>query len=60
MEAFPIVKRRDEEIFGEYRTKRVILEIYDKMKEAMDTGNPYQTILNPPPADPSLTHPPKT
>ncbi|MBN1461583.1 MAG: hypothetical protein JXA57_18795, partial [Armatimonadetes bacterium] len=31
METFPIVKRHDEERFGEYRTKRVILENYDRM-----------------------------
>ncbi len=42
---------------GDYRTKRVILGIYDKMKEAMETGKPYQTILDPPPADPSVAHP---
>ncbi len=27
---------------GEYRTKRVILEIYDEMAAAMRTGEPYQ------------------
>jgi len=57
METFPIVKRRDEEKCREYRTKRVILEIYDAMAEAMKTGRPYETILSPPPADPSVTHP---
>jgi hypothetical protein len=57
METFPIVRRKDEAKFGEYRTKRVILEIYDQMKEAMKTGEPYQTILTPPPAAPSCAHP---
>jgi len=31
METFPIVKRKDEAKYGEYRTKRVILEMYDQM-----------------------------
>jgi hypothetical protein len=31
METFPIVKRKDEAAHGEYRTKRVILELYDEM-----------------------------
>ncbi len=31
-----------------YRTKRVILEIYDEMAESMRTGKPYQTRLDPP------------
>ena len=35
--------------FGEFRTKRLILERYDAMAEAMRTGVPYQTILDPPP-----------
>jgi len=59
METFPIVKRRDEEKWGEYRTKRVILEVYDAMAEAMRTGIPYQTRLDPPPANPSCCHPKK-
>ncbi|MFH1943245.1 MAG: N-6 DNA methylase [bacterium] len=59
METFPIVKRKDEQKYGEYRTKRVILECYDAMAEAKKTGRPYQTILDPPPADPRCCHPPK-
>ena len=59
METFPIVKRRDEAAHGEYRTKRVILEIYDEMQQAMETGRPYQTRLDPPPADPRVAQPPQ-
>ena len=32
METLPIVKRKDEAAHGEYRTERVILEIYDAMQ----------------------------
>lgn len=46
-----------ERTLGEYRTQRVILEIYDAMAEAMRTGKPYQTRLDPPPADPRVAHP---
>jgi hypothetical protein len=49
METFPIVKRKDEKDYGEYRTKRVILEIYDEMQWAMETG----------PADTVMAHPVK-
>ncbi len=59
MDTFPIVRRKDEEKWGDYRTKHVILEIYDAMAESMRTGNPYQTRLDPPPADPRCCHPPK-
>ena len=59
METFPIVRKKDEAKYGEYRTKRVILEVYDRIAESIRTGEPYQTLLDPPPADPSLAHPPK-
>lgn len=60
MDTFPIVRRKDEAKFnGAYRTKRVILEIYDALAESTRTGQPYQTRLDPPPADPHCCHPPK-
>lgn len=40
-------------------SKRVILEIYDAMTKAIRTGQPYQTLLEPPPANPTVTHPPR-
>jgi Eco57I restriction-modification methylase len=49
METFPIVKRRDEQRYGKYRTKELILEVYDAMAEAIRSRKPYQTILSPPP-----------
>lgn len=57
MDTFPIVRRNDEKAHGEYRTKRVILEIYDAMSDAAQSGRPYQTRLDPPPADPRIAHP---
>lgn len=58
MDTFPIVKRKDEQKYGHYRTKDKTLEIYDAMAEAIKTGQPYQTLLDPPPADPRMAHPP--
>lgn len=49
LESFWTVRDRDHVRYGEYRTKRLILEIYDAMRHAIETGVPYQTILNPPP-----------
>ncbi len=57
LDTFPIIRRKDEAAFGEYRTKRVILEIYDALAEAERSGVPYQTRLDPPPADPRVAHP---
>ena len=59
MDTFSIVRRKDEEKHGEYRTKRVILEIYDAMLEAIRTGRPYQMRVDPPPADSGCRHPKK-
>ena len=56
METFPIVKRTDITEHGTYRTKETILEIYDEMTEAIRTGKPYQTKLDPPPGDIRCTH----
>ena len=59
MDSFPIVRRKDEQKFGEYRTKQVIIEIYDAMQEAIATGAFYQTRLDPAPADPTCCHSPR-
>lgn len=51
MDTFAIVKRKDEERFGRDRTKELILEIFDRMQMAINSGKPYTTILDPPPGD---------
>lgn len=57
METFPIVRKRDLKKHGSFRTKHQILDIYDTMQRAADSGEPYQTLLDPPPADSRVTHP---
>jgi hypothetical protein len=59
MDTFPIVRKNDLKAHAEFRTKRVILEIYDAMADAARTGKPYQTRLDPPPADLAIAHPPR-
>jgi hypothetical protein len=49
MDTFKVVRERDEKTYGEFRTKRMILEIFDAMQRAIDTGKPYTTIVDPPP-----------
>lgn len=58
IDTFPILRGKDEKRYGEYRTKRVILDRYDAMQHATATGKPYRTILDPPPADRRCCHPP--
>jgi len=51
MDSFDSLQRREEkpQNFGEFRTKRLILDRYDAMADAIRTGVPYETILDPPP-----------
>ena len=53
MDTFRVWKEKEEKLFGNYRTKRVILEIYDEMMQAIENGQTYNTRLVPPPADPT-------
>jgi len=59
MDTFPIVKRKDEAKHGTYRTKDTIMDIYDSLAEAIATGSPYKTLLDPPPASFRVAHPPR-
>jgi len=56
METFPIVKRKDIQEHGEYKTKITILDIFDPMIDAIQSGKPYETLLDPPPGDPRAAH----
>ncbi|GAA3884420.1 Eco57I restriction-modification methylase domain-containing protein [Streptomyces sedi] len=49
METFPTVKKREEAVHGTFRTKGLILDAYDRMAEARESGGVYQTLLDPPP-----------
>jgi len=51
---------RDSDIcrLGDNGTERQVLDIYDSMQHAIDTGKPYQTLLDPPqPLPASPIHP---
>ena len=58
LDTFPVVARRDLERYGEYRTKRVVLEIFDAMAAAGRFGTKYENKLSPIPVRPQVTHPP--
>lgn len=51
LDQFPIVRQKDEQVHGRYRTKERILEIYDAMLAAQHRSQPYLTKLNPPPGN---------
>lgn len=45
LDTFPILRRKDEQAFGGYRTMRRILELFDAMADAAATGSPYRSLL---------------
>ena len=60
MDTFSITRRKDEQQYeGDYRTKRLIIEICDAMQESICTSQPYKSRLDPPLADPRVAHPRK-
>lgn len=59
MDTFRVWREKEQKLYGEYRTSRVTLEIYDEMQRAMESGIAYQTRLDPPPADLAVAHEPQ-
>jgi len=55
-ETFPIVRRKDEAAFGSYRTKEVILQIFNAISEAATNRNAFRTTIFPPPGDLACCH----
>jgi hypothetical protein len=59
-ESFRVLREKETERYGEFRTKQLVMAYYDAMAEAIRTGTPYQTRIDPPPADPGCCHAPRT
>lgn len=54
LDSFFVVAKYEQCDHGEFRTKRLVLDRYDAIAEAIRTGVPYQTVL-----DPQLGHGPR-
>jgi hypothetical protein len=48
---FPIVNRNDVKEHGEERTRRLVLDAYDRMAVAMEGGPAFESTLDPPPGE---------
>jgi hypothetical protein len=59
LDSFTVLHKYEEHDFGEYRTRRLVLEIHDSLQESIHAGKLYQTRLDPPPADSRCCHPPR-
>ncbi|MGB8297282.1 MAG: SAM-dependent DNA methyltransferase, partial [Polyangia bacterium] len=60
LDSFPVLKKNEESKLGEFRTKRLVLAMYDAMAEAQRTATAFASPLTPPPADPRAAHPATT
>jgi hypothetical protein len=50
LDSFPVVRKYEERDFGEFRTKRLVLEAYDRMADAIANGGKGWKPLADPPA----------
>jgi hypothetical protein len=56
MSTFPVAEAYEVAEHGEFRQRRLILERYDAMAAAAASGTSYETVLDPPRADPRVAH----
>jgi hypothetical protein len=57
LDSFPVVRKYDERDFGEFRTKALVLEAYDRMADAIANGGKGWKPLADPPAGHGPRHP---
>jgi hypothetical protein len=55
LDSFTVLRKYEERDHGEFRTKRMVLERYDAMTVAIETGS-YECPLDVPPADDAIRH----
>lgn len=58
MDSFVVQRQSEEKAFGEYRTKRAVLDELVKMRAA-DHNSPFVSQLQPPPGAPAVRHSPR-
>lgn len=46
LDTFPVVEKRDRKIYGDFRTKALVLKCYDDLVEAAHSGKPYQSRVD--------------
>lgn len=56
LDSFAVLRKYEERDYNDFRTKRLVLAVFDAMAEAKAAGTAYVSPLSPPPADTSLCH----
>jgi hypothetical protein len=57
LDSFPVLRKYEERDFGEYRTRRLVLEAFDRMADAAARGGHGWIPLATPPAGEGPRHP---
>jgi len=57
LNSFSVLRKYEERDHGEFRTKRLVLELYDEMAAAKEENRAFKTHLDPGPADPRCCFP---
>jgi hypothetical protein len=52
LDSFPVLKKNEESKLGKFRTKDIVLAMYEKMADAQRAGTVFVSPLTPPPGDP--------
>ncbi|KUM25645.1 hypothetical protein AU467_25350 [Mesorhizobium loti] len=56
IESFTVLRKYEEKEYGEFRTKRIVLDIYGEMEAAKQANGSYRSRLDPAAADLSCCH----
>jgi len=56
LDSFTVLQKYEQDDLGEFRTKRLVLEIYDQIGAAQVSNSAYQTSLVPPPSHRDCCH----
>src|SRR6516225_8837790 len=57
LDSFTVLRKYEEADHDEFRTKRLVLEIFDEIAMVRKAGSVFRTRLDPGPADPSCCYP---
>jgi hypothetical protein len=46
LDTFDVLQRREQEAYGEYRTKKLVLDAFEALHSATNSDRPYQSLLS--------------
>jgi hypothetical protein len=56
LSTFQTLEKANIREYGDFRTKKVVMEAYERMQNVIKNGGEYISLLDPPPAEPRCAH----